>query len=1011
MKTKLLMVLMLCFGALTAWGQRIVTEGTVIAANTNEPLIGATVYVKGTTSGTVTNVDGGFSIAADQGATLVFSCLGFKTIELPANGYKDMVVKMEEDIQLLETIVVVGYGVTKKTDVTGSAVRANLKDFEKVANTNVMQSLQGTVPGLNVGQVTSAGGSPSIQIRGKNTISGSTDVLIVLDGIIYTGDLASINPADIESIDVLKDASATAVYGAQAANGVLLITSKKGQQGKARITFSSSYSIQTPTKDMRTLNRAGLIDWMRDTQWREAYTEESGYTQANPNFNLPQTAPDSYMRDENGQLISTDFDWWDEFTRTGSILENKLNISGGSENSSYMISLANTKQENFLLNDDFERTSVRLNLEVQPREWWKVGVQAFGSFVDRDGAETYFPFLIAYSPFAEPFDKNGNLVPYPMGGVMRDNPYMGSVADDKDRNNTFFGNFYTEIKLPVEGLTYRLNFGNNYRINSHSYANPYSYYPSGQAYKNSSTYYDYTLDNIINYTKSIGLHDLGATFVYGASERMYEYTGAEARNFSRLTLGYNSLEQGMEQYTNSDAWDSALLYQMLRVNYKFDGRYLLTATLRRDGFSGFAPNHKFATFPSVALGWIASEQDFFNIDVINYLKFRLGYGVSGNQTGRYSSQARVNSSMGYVFGNGATSGVLTQELASLGNADLKWEKTTGLNFGVDFNMFSSKIQGTFEAYKTTTNDLLFDVAVPSVTGFTGIRSNVGKIENRGIEFSLTSYNISNNTFEWTTTFNISHNSNEIKSLTGIDADGDGKEDDMVASSLFIGESLSAIYDYKVDGIYQIGDDIPEGFHPGNYRVVDINGDGKIDANDRTIIGNSDPLARMGLLNRFRYKNLTFSFFINSVVGGSEGYLGQNTGQVRPDDNGKRYNRLDEEADLYWSPKNPDGIYDRSFQDGPLGDKAHRYEKRDFVRLQDVTLSYNLPKSLVGKASLGGVNVYMSCKNLLTITGWHGWDPEPDMTANDGNGRTIITGSGYYNRPVMKSVTFGVNIDF
>ncbi|NLI59687.1 MAG: TonB-dependent receptor plug domain-containing protein, partial [Clostridium sp.] len=245
MKTKLLMVLMLCFGALTAWGQRIVTEGTVIAANTNEPLIGATVYVKGTTSGTVTNVDGGFSIAADQGATLVFSCLGFKTIELPANGYKDMVVKMEEDIQLLETIVVVGYGVTKKTDVTGSAVRANLKDFEKVANTNVMQSLQGTVPGLNVGQVTSAGGSPSIQIRGKNTISGSTDVLIVLDGIIYTGDLASINPADIESIDVLKDASATAVYGAQAANGVLLITSKKGQQGKARITFSSSYSIQT----------------------------------------------------------------------------------------------------------------------------------------------------------------------------------------------------------------------------------------------------------------------------------------------------------------------------------------------------------------------------------------------------------------------------------------------------------------------------------------------------------------------------------------------------------------------------------------------------------------------------------------------------------------------------------------------------------------------------------------------------------------------------------------------
>ena len=918
---------------------------------------------------------------------------------------------LEDDTKMLDQVVVIGYGTAKKSDLTGAVMSANLRDFEKAPNTNIIQTLQGTVPGLNIGQVSTAGGSPSIQIRGRNTISGSRDVLIVLDGIIYTGDMASINPADIERIDVLKDASATAVYGAQAANGVLLVTSKKGASGKAKITFSSSYSIQNPTKDLNPMNREGMIQWMKDVQWNKAYTEASGYTQTNPDFNVASTVPDSYMLDENGNLITTDYNWWDEFTRTGSIFENKLNISGGNETASYMLSFSNTNQKNILLNDDFKRNSIRANIDVQPRKWWKAGLQAFGSFVNKDGAETYLPFLVTYSPFAYPFDENGEIVPYPMGGVMRDNPYMGSVADDVERQNSFFANIYSEFQLPVKGLTYRFNFGNNYRVSEHNYANIYSNYPNGQAYKNSSIYYDWTFDNIVNYQNTFGKHDIGATFVYGASRRKYTYTGSEAKAFARLNLGFNSLEQGKEQYANSDAWKESLLYQMFRLNYKFDNRYLLTATVRRDGFSGFAANNKFAVFPSVALGWMINEEKWFNVSWIDHLKLRAGYGVSGNQTSRYSSLSRVNSSISYVFGNGATSGVLGQELASLGNADLKWEKTAGFNFGMDFGILANRISGTFEAYRTTTRDLLFDVAIPSTTGFTSIRSNVGKIQNSGVELTINSRNIITKDFEWSSTFNISHNSNKIKSLTGKDSDGDGVEDDMTASSLFIGESLSAIYDYKVDGIYQIGDDIPQGFHPGNYRVVDTNEDGKITADDRTIIGKTDPAARMGLLNKFRYKDITLSFFLYAMVGGKNGFLGQNTNQVRPDDNGKRYNHFTEEADLFWSPSNPDGIYDRAAQDGALGQSPHRYEKRDFLRLQDVTLSYDLPKAWMSKIGIDGINVYMNCKNLLTITGWHGWDPEPDMTATDGNGRDIITGSGYSNRPVMRSITFGLNVNF
>ena len=1010
MKSKLLFLLMFFFCAV-AWGQNKLVKGKVVSANGEQPVIGASVLEKGTKNGTVTDLNGLFTIRVKEDATISVSYLGFTTQDVSVKGKSELTVMLEDDTKMLDQVVVIGYGTAKKSDLTGAVMSANLRDFEKAPNTNIIQTLQGTVPGLNIGQVSTAGGSPSIQIRGRNTISGSRSVLIVLDGIIYTGDMASLNPADIERIDVLKDASATAVYGAQAANGVLLVTSKMGARGKAKITFSSSYSIQNPTKDLNPMDREGMIQWMKDVQWNKAYTEASGYTQPNTEFNVASTVPDSYMLDENGNLITTDYNWWDEFTRTGSIFENKLNISGGNESASYMLSFSNTSQKNILLNDDFKRNSIRANIDVQPRKWWKAGLQAFGSFVNKDGAETYLPFLVTYSPFAYPFDENGEIVPYPMGGVMRDNPYMGFVADDMERQNSFFANIYSEFQLPVKGLTYRFNFGNNYRVSEHNYANKYSNYPNGQAYKNSSIYYDWTFDNILNYQNTFGKHDIAATFVYGASRRKYTYTGAEAKAFARLNLGFNSLEQGKEQYANSDAWKESLLYQMFRLNYKFDNKYLLTATVRRDGFSGFAANNKFAVFPSVALGWMINEEKWFNVSWIDHLKLRAGYGISGNQTSRYSSLSRVDSSISYLFGNGATSGVLGQELASLGNADLKWEKTAGFNFGIDFGILANRISGTFEAYRTTTRDLLFDVAIPSTTGFTSIRSNVGKIQNSGVELTINSRNIVTKDFEWSSTFNISHNSNKIKSLTGKDSDGDGVEDDMTASSLFIGESLSAIYDYKVDGIYQIGDDIPEGFHAGNYRVVDTNEDGKINADDRTIIGKTDPAARMGLLNKFRYKDITLSFFLYAMVGGKDGFLGQNTNQVRPDDNGKRYNHFTEEADLFWSPNNPGGIYDRAAQDGLLGSSPHRYEKRDFLRLQDVTLSYDLPKAWMSKIGIDGINVYMNCKNLLTITGWHGWDPEPDMTVQDGNGRDIITGSGYGNRPVMRSITFGLNVNF
>lgn len=1005
MRNRLFLLFMFLAGVVSTFAQNVL-RGVVTSATDHEPIIGATIKEKGTNNATITGLDGNFTLTTQKNATLVVSYIGFVTKEVPVGGKSSISILLTEDSKVLDDVVVVGYGTMRKSDLTGAVTSANIQAFEKSPNTNLLQSLQGNVPGLNVGLASSAGSDPAISVRGVSTISGSTSVLIVLDGIIYTGGLSSINPADIQSIDVLKDASATAVYGAQAANGVLLITTKKGAKGKAKISFTSSYSVQSPTHKLHTMNRDEMLKFDNECLWQYSKTEASGFTQQNPDFKLSQRMPDAWMTDDKGNIIDGDYNWWDDFTRNGSIFENKLNISGGSDEMSYLVSVGNTTQKNFMLNDDYKRNSIRVNVDFQPTKWLKAGVQAFGSFENRDGQETYLPFLVECSPLTKPFDENGNMNHYPARDA-RENPYHGSMVDDYDRSNSFFANIYAEAQLPLKGLTYRINYGNNYRVGEHNYSSEFAENSNGQAYKHHSTYYDYTVDNILNYNNKFGKHNVGATLVYGASRRKYSYTAADAKLFPRMTLGYNSLELASTQTTNSDAWLETLLYQMGRVNYSYDNRYLVTATIRRDGYSGFSANNKSAVFPSIALGWVITNEEWCKIPVVDYLKLRAGYGVSGNQTSRYSSLAKVSSSIGYIFGDGV-SGAMRQELTSMENSNLKWEKTAGVNVGIDFALLNNRITGNVEYYSTKTNDLLYAVAIPSITGFTSIMSNVGEISNKGFEFTISSRNIVTKDFEWTSTFNFSTNSNKINKLAGLDTNGDGKEDDLTSSSLFIGESLSSIYDYTTDGIYQVGDNIPEGFHPGNYRIVDTNKDGEIDEKDRSIIGKADPAARMGLLNTFKYKNFTFSFFLNSVVGGSKSFLGRNSYSELVNDNTLRHNRYTEQVNNFWTPSNPGGIY-ALYNSNPKY-SANRYENRSFLRLQDVTLGYDLPASLMKKIGFDGINVYVNCKNLLTITGWHGWDPEADMIYQDINGQNRVTGSRYEDRPAMKSITFGINVN-
>lgn len=973
-----------------------------VTGDGGDPVLGASVAIKGTNKGQTTNANGEFSLVAAKGAVLIISSIGYASQEIRVEDNTAIKVQLTAATKDIGEVVVVGYGTQRKKDLTGAVASVNLETLREAPNTNIGQYLQGTVPGLNVGIATVAGGTPPISIRGRVTLNGNQNVLIILDGIQYTGSLSYINPDDIATIDVLKDASSTAVYGAQASNGVILITSRKGKiNQKPRIAFSTSYTNQYPTVgNLKPYDREGYLNYLKEAFYDKAYLGPD-YTTPNPNFKIEDVA-DNSIRSPQGGLLPNNYDWFGEGTNTGTIGETNLSISGGGDRVTYLLSGSLVEQKGFIINDKFKRKSIRANIETRPLSWWKVGLLSSAAFINQDGAEPSFGSLQRMTPLIVPYDTSGKLIPFPMN-TLEPNPFTTYNVDDYDRTNYYFANIYTDIDFPfLKGLNYRMNFGNNYRLSKHFFSSIYDAGQTGRAYKEFQDYYDYTFDNILTYSKTFGSHDITATLLYGAVGRKFNSTLSEARGFPRLTLSYNNLSQGNIQLAQSDAWEENLAYQMARVNYKFRDKYLLTAILRRDGFSGFAKNNKYGTFPVLALGWIASEENFMKgVTPFNYLKLRAGYGVTGNQTSRYTSIARVTTSAAYVYGDGGTT-AFGQQVASLGNDNLKWERTKGMNAGVDFAAFNSRLSGSLDYYRNNTYDLLYSVAIPGVTGFSNIYTNLGQIRNAGFEAALNYNVIDKKDFKWSATFNFSANNNKIVTLTGVDANGDGKEDDLVSSSLFVGKSIRAIYDYKLDGIYQLNDTRIPGFPVGSVRIVDQNKDNDITQQaDRVFLGRQEPAYRMSLLQTFSYKAFTLTLFLNSVQGGKDGYLGNNNPSFFREDNSIRVNNL--QGIDFWSPSNPTGKYPRNISGSRAKIEPNMYQDRSFVRLQDVSLSYNLATSLLKKFKAQSINLYVSGKNLYTWTNWEGWDPEAND--NDGNPMGLIIGG----RPVLRGFTVGLSI--
>ncbi len=694
-------------------------------------------------------------------------------------------------------------------------------------------------------------------------------------------------------------------------------------------------------------------------------------------------------------------DWYDLLTNNNMFTNNhNLSMSNKTKYNNYLISIGYTEQSGYMVNEHFDRINARINIDNTITDWFAVGVQSFFTISDYSGQETSRGNRYI-APYSTVTDAEGEIIQIVQASQI--NPMLVFEADHLDKRLNLFGNIYTEIDIPfIQGLSYRGNLLNNYRTNSEYYFRPYESSFQGKGSKSEGIYYDVSADNILSYKRLFqNTHNIDVTLVYGFEKRNYNSTRAIASVFTSNELGYNRLQAGDAdlQEAESGAWEESSLYSMARLFYGFRKKYLFTGTIRRDGFSGFSKNNKFGVFPSFSLAWVLSEESFLSSSkLIDYLKLRMSYGSVGNRTiGRYQTLARVSGGFNYVTLDGSP--FYTQEISSLASSNLKWETTTGINLGLDYS-FSQIIHGSLEYYNNNTRNLLYNVDLPSISRYQNFPDNLGRIHNRGFELSLTSVNLKKHNFEWSSTFNFSRNRNTLKKLLGFDFDGDGKEDDLISEGLFIGESLGAIYDYLIDGKWQVDDNIPPGSSLGAHKIVDFNKDGKLDPDDRTIVGYTDPRFSFSINNSIQYKNWGLKFFLNSIQGGNNYFLGEDTY--------KSFNIINRTTHFryvfpdgidYWTPENPNARYQRPNIYVDSGLEGKLFAPRSFVRLQDVSLTYDLPRDIVRKINLYSLRLYLNGKNLLTLTKWNGWDPE--------TGQSITSGG----RPVTKSYTIGINVEF
>lgn len=953
-------------------------QGSVVDVNTGEPVSGAQVAVEGAAIGTQSDDRGAFSLLVPSpNSSLLVRRIGYAPARIALEGRTTISIPLTRQATTLNEVVSVGYGTLQRSDITGSVSSVSPEQLEDKPNTNIIQALEGSIPGVAV-TTSGAGAEPSIniQVRGRNSITASTDPLIVIDGIPYNGTLSELNPNDIASIDVLKDASATAVYGSRGANGVVLVTSKKGTPGKPRISYSGYAGTQEIVNVPRLMNAEEFA----------AFKCVRFMNERNP----PATCDATLTATERDNLAAgIDTDWIDAGTQTGTQQQHDVSVSGGSEDTRYFFGGSILNVKGIARNDEFDRVTFRLNLGQRLASWLNVGTNSSLGRSERSGVPASFEAAFFSNPLISPYEADGTTIavrPW-QEDPNTVNPLERLLAIDDDVSHRLFSSNYVNVVVPqVPGLTYRLNAGLDRGDRESG-----TYYGrntdrgrsvNGEALLGNGTRNDWTLENIVNYDREFGRHSLDLTALY--SEAVEEVIGNDMRmeGFPNDVLGYRS-NLAITLIPSPSERRGVLKSQMGRINYVYDDRYLATFTTRRDGYSGFGRNHKWGVFPSAALGWNISNESFFPFkETVDALKLRVSYGLSGNQAIRpYATLARLDD-RSYLDGDTPDPGYIP---VSLGNPDLKWETTKSLNFGIDLGMFDERVITTLDIYRKRTSDLLLGRSISPVHGITSVVQNIGETSNKGFELQLSTLNFDRPDWSWRTVLSLASNNNRIVDLYGDEADD-------IGSGWFIGQPIDVNYGYKFDGIWQVADSVDGTIarsaqptaRPGHVRIVDVNGDSVINAADRTIIGSLEPDYIGGMSNTFKYKRFTLTAFLHTVQGVTRSNILLGTNQVFSD---VRRNTVLRE---YWTPANAINTYPaNSNSSNPLS--VAFYEDASFIRLRDVTISYDLPESLTTRMGSQSFSLYVNGRNLWTQTDWTGLDPELDAQRAIPLERVIIGG--------------------
>ena len=974
------------------FAQQITVQG-VVKDQTGETVIGASVMEKGTTNGTITGIDGDFSLNMSSNGTLVVSFVGYKTQEVQVKGQKQLQVVLSEDAEMLDEVVVIGYGTMKKSDLTGAVSSIGNKDIKDSPVSNLGQAIQGKISGVQIVDAGKPGDNVSIKIRGLGSIN-NCDPLVVIDGVPTDLGLSSLNMAAVERLDVLKDASATAIYGSRGANGVVMITTKRGTEGKGKLAVSANYSFQNATNVPSLLNAA---------QYAELSNDMMVNSGRNPN---PEWA--------NPSELGAGTDWMDELLRTGVMQNYTVSYSGGNEKSHYYVSGGFLDQSGIVKSVNYRRFTFQSNSDAQVLKWLKFSnnitfsadTKKSGSYNIGDALKA-LPIYPVKNEDGSGSGPDGNSEWY---GSTR-NP-IGPTELNKSQTDgyNFLANLTAELTF-TKWLKFKSTFGYDAKFwFIDNFTPKYNWKPTPteetSRYKSDNKSFTYLWDNYFLFDHTFAeKHRVGLMAGMSAQWNTNDYLNAQKNVF--MFDNVHEMDNGEEMYAiggNETEW--ALLSYMARVNYSYEDRYLLTATIRRDGSSRFGKKHRWGTFPSVSVAWRASQEKWFpKNDYINDLKVRAGYGVTGSQAsvGNYSYLASYNTSV-YPFG--ISSGNQTALVSStLANPYIHWEEVAQTNIGFDASLFNSRVMFSFDAYLKETRDMLVKASIPITSGFedtTTTYTNAGKVRNQGIEMSLHTINLTGE-LGWETNLTATYNKNKIKDLNSDVPYYINQINNSYVTMLAKDYPINVFYGYVTDGIFQNQSEVnthavQPGAEPGDIRFRDLNNDGVINDSDRTVIGNPNPSWLFSMNNSLSYKGFELSVFLQGIAGNKI----YNANNIDNTGMAAAYNQTTDVLKRWQgegtSNSMPRAVFGDPNQNTRVSDRF--VENGSYLRLKNITLSYTFPKQWLQKAQIENARLSLSCENVATITGYSGFDPEVGINGIDQN-----------RYPISRTFSLGLNFNF